>query len=173
MIDRPNRHSAKENGLLSRQFSFDANLLATETVCGLNLRTDGVPILHRIAVPRHTALVGIDLPDRVFQKLFMESVDDAFSSLGDSARQAIYFHLETKFKISRKDIPNRLDEFENGLEKIFGAGTRYLEILIMRKLYENMEPKKKVVKWDESKEFRFSDYVRAAASTFSKCSKKT
>ena len=117
------------------------------------------------------ALVGIDLANRVFQKLFMESVDDAFSSLGDSAKQAIYFHLETKFKISRKDIPNRLDEFENGLEKIFGAGTRYLEILIMKRLYENIEPRKQIMKWDESKEFRFSDYVKAAASTFSKCEK--
>ena len=113
------------------------------------------------------------MADRVFQKLFLGSVDDAFSSLGDSAKQAIYFHLETKFKISRKDIPKSLDEFENGLEKIFGAGTRYLEILIMKKLYENMEPKTQIVKWDENKEFRFSDYVRAAASTFSKCEKKS
>ena len=129
--------------------------------------------IHKPARSRQVAFVGINLADRLFQKLFLESVDDAFSSLGDSAKQAIYFHLETKFKISRKDIPNSLDEFENGLEKIFGAGTRYLEILIMKKLYENMEPKKQIVKWDENKEFRFSDYVRAAASTFSKCEKKS
>jgi hypothetical protein len=110
--------------------------------------------------------------DKVFQKLFLESIDDAFSSLGDSAKQAIYFHLQNKFKISREDIPNNLDSFESGLEKIFGAGTRYLEILIMKKLYENMEPKKRVIKWDEGKEFKFSEYVRTASNTFSKGEKK-
>jgi hypothetical protein len=110
--------------------------------------------------------------DKVFQKLFLESIDDAFSSLGDSARQAIYFHLQKKFKISREDIPNNLDNFENGLEKIFGAGTKYLEILIMKKLYENIEPKKRVMKWDEGKEFKFSEYVKTASNTFSKGEKK-
>ena len=107
----------------------------------------------------------------MFQKIFLESVDNAFSSLGDSAKQAIYFHLETKFKISRTDIPNRLSDFENGLEKIFGAGTRYLEILIMKKLYENMEPKKSI-KWDENKEFRFSEYVKTAENAFYRNAKK-
>ena len=139
----------------------------------VKLKNPSSAYLYKLARPQQVAFVGINLADRVFQKLFLESVDDAFSSLGDSAKQAIYFHLETKFKISRKDIPKSLDEFENGLEKIFGAGTRYLEILIMKKLYENMEPKKQIMKWDENKEFRFSDYVRAAASTFSKCEKKS
>lgn len=112
------------------------------------------------------------MTDKVFQKIFLESVDDAFSSLGESAKQAIYFHLETKFKISRTDIPSHLDDFETGLEKIFGAGTRYLEILIMKKLYENLEPKKSL-KWDEGKEFKFSDYVKTAESAFSKSGKKS
>jgi hypothetical protein len=117
-----------------------------------------VPLSHR----------GIeDLTDKDFQKLFLDAVDDAFSSLGDSARQSIYFHLETKFGMPRNEIPYRLEDFESGLEKIFGAGTRYLEILIMKKLYETMKPKGKILKLDEDREFKFTDYVKAAERVFS------
>jgi hypothetical protein len=107
-----------------------------------------------------------------FQKLLLEAVDDAFSSLGDSAKQSIYFHLETKFKVPRDQIPCRLEDFESGLENIFGVGTRFLEILIMKKLYETMEPKGRTLKWDEGKEFKFIDYVRTAEQIFSKRKKR-
>lgn len=110
--------------------------------------------------------------DKGFQKLFLEAVDGAFSSLGESAKQAIYFHLENKFKISRDQIPCRLEDFETGLENIFGIGTRFLEILIMKKLYETVEPKGRTLRWDEGKEFRFADYVRTAEQAFSKRKKR-
>jgi hypothetical protein len=107
-----------------------------------------------------------------FQKFFLEAVDDAFSSLGDSAKQSIYFHLETKFKVPRDQIPCRLEDFESGLENIFGVGTKFLEILIMKKLYETIEPKGRTLKWDEGKEFKFIDYVRTAEQIFSKRKKR-
>jgi len=107
-----------------------------------------------------------------FQKLLLEAVDDAFSSLGDSAKQSIYFHLETKFKVPKTEIPCRLEDFESGLESIFGIGTRFLEILIMKKLYETMESKGRSLKWDEGKEFKFTDYVKTAEQLFSRRKKK-
>jgi hypothetical protein len=112
------------------------------------------------------------LADKAFQKLFLSSVDDALSSLGESAKQSIYFHLENKFKIQRDEIPSHLDDFESGLERIFGAGTRYLEILIMKKLYENIGSKKRIMKLDEGKDFNFLDYVKAAENAFEKGKKK-
>jgi hypothetical protein len=112
------------------------------------------------------------LTGKDFHELLLQAVDAAFSSLGDSARQSIYFHLETRFKIPRQEIPDRLEDFENGLEKIFGAGTKFLEILIMKKLYEMMEPKRKIMKWNEDEEFRFIDYVRATERAFFKKEKK-
>lgn len=108
-----------------------------------------------------------------FQKLFLEAVDGAFSSLGESARQAIYFHLETEFKMPRSEIPDRLEDFERGLEKIFGIGTRFLEILIMKKLYQTIQPKGKILRLGEGKEFRFVDYVKAAERTFSRKRKQS
>jgi hypothetical protein len=111
------------------------------------------------------------LADKGFQKLLLDAVDGAFSSLGDSARQSIYFHLETKFKVPKDQIPSRLEDFENGLENIFGVGTRFLEILIMKKLYETMELKGRTLKWDEGKEFKFTDYVKTAEQVFAKSKK--
>jgi hypothetical protein len=112
------------------------------------------------------------LTGKDFQRLFLEAVDDAFSSLGDSAKQSIYFYLETRFKVPRDQIPNRLEDFETGLEKIFGAGTRFLEILIMKKLYEKTEHKRRTMKWNEDKEFKFIEYVKATEQTFYKKKKK-
>ncbi len=112
------------------------------------------------------------MPEKAFQKCFLKAVDAAFSSLGDSAKQSIYYHLESKFMIPREDIPCRVEDFETGLEKIFGVGTRFLEVLIMKELHENMGPEVDVLKWEEDKEFKFIDYVKAAERNFSQKKRK-
>lgn len=105
-----------------------------------------------------------------FDKLFLEAVDEALASLGDSAKQAIYFHLENKFKIERNQIPQRVEDFVDGLGKIFGVGAQFLEILIMKKLYERVgQP----LEWDRSKELVFTEYVAAARHSFVKERKKS
>jgi len=105
------------------------------------------------------------LARKAFDKLLLEVVDDTLLSLGDSARQAIYFHLEDKFKITKNDIPYRLEDFAEGLEKIFGLGAKFLEILMMKKLYEKTgQP----LKWNENKELMFVQYVTAAEKSFLK-----
>ena len=102
---------------------------------------------------------------KAFDRLLLEAIDYAFSSLGDSAKQSIYFHLETKFKVAKADIPDQLEGFEEGLGKIFGIGSRFLEILIMKKLHEKIgQP----LEWNEGKELVFIDYVKAAQRTFSR-----
>lgn len=93
-----------------------------------------------------------------FDRLLLEAIDDAFSTLGDSARQSIYFHLESKFKIAKKEVPARLEDFEEGLAKIFGSGSRFLEILIIKKLYEKTGQR---LEWDENRDFVLVDYVKA------------
>jgi len=100
-----------------------------------------------------------------FENLLLEAVDEALASLGDSAKQAIYYHLEDKFKITKNEIPNRLKDFTEGLEKIFGLGARFIEILIMKKLYEKVGQH---LEWNESKELIFSEYVTAAKQSFQK-----
>jgi hypothetical protein len=110
------------------------------------------------------------LTKKAFEKLFVEAVDEALASLGDSAKQAIYFHLENKFEIRRNQIPERVEDFADGLEKIFGVGAQFLEILIMKKLHERVgQP----LEWDKSKELIFTEYVAAARHSFVKERKKS
>ena len=74
-----------------------------------------------------------------FFKMLGEAIDEAFSSLGESARDAIYFHLEKSFGIRNSEIPYRIDDFSNALEKIFGPGARHLEIMFMKNLYAKVK----------------------------------
>jgi hypothetical protein len=106
------------------------------------------------------------LPDKAFQKLLLEAVDSTLSSLGDSAKQSVYFHLEKKFDLTRDEIPSRIEDFDHGLERIFGAGTRFLEVLIMKKLYEEMGSKGRILTLDQGEDFKFVDYVKAARLTY-------
>jgi hypothetical protein len=53
-----------------------------------------------------------------FDHIFLDAVDYAFSCLGESAKTSIYFHLETQFKISRKDIPVEVEAFSDALEHL-------------------------------------------------------
>ena len=106
---------------------------------------------------------GSKLTKATFERLFLESIDEALASLGDSAKQAIYFHLEKKFEIERNEIPQRVEAFSEGLGKIFGVGAQFLEILIMKKFYEKIG---RPVQLDKSRELIFAEYVAAARRSF-------
>ena len=106
---------------------------------------------------------------KAFENILIEALDEGLASLGESAKQAIYFHLEDKFKIAKKDIPYRLEDFTDGLEKIFGLGARFIEILIMKSLFEKIgQP----LEWNEKKELVFVEYVVAAKQSFLKREKE-
>ena len=100
---------------------------------------------------------------KAFEKLLLEAIDDALALLGDSAKQAIYFHLKNEFEIAKNEIPCRLEDFADGLEKIFGLGARFIEILIMKQLHERIGHP---LEWDESKELVFVEYVAATRRSF-------
>ena len=70
--------------------------------------------------------------------IILAAVEDGLSSLGDSPKQAIIFHLETSFNIKKEQIPENLTEFTKALEKIFGPGASYLEKLIVKNLSEKL-----------------------------------
>ena len=77
--------------------------------------------------------------EKKFNDILLESIDKAFLTLGENSKSAIYFHLENKFAISRQDIPDRIHDFSDALEQIFGLAARQLEILIMKCLNEKIE----------------------------------
>jgi hypothetical protein len=103
------------------------------------------------------------LPKQNFEKLLLEAIDEGLSSLGESSKQAIYLHLEKRFKIKKHEIPHKIEAFADVIEKIFGLGANFLEILIMKQLHEKCGQS---FKWPESKELTFIEYVAVAKRSF-------
>jgi hypothetical protein len=104
--------------------------------------------------------------DRNFVKLLLEAVDEGLSSLGDSPKQAIYFYLKKEFKLDKRDIPQKIEEFTDAIERIFGLGAKFLEILIMKRLYEKVGHEFEYSQ--EQKDLVFTEYVDAAKKSFEK-----
>lgn len=105
----------------------------------------------------------LSLLGRDFEKLLLEAIDDGLCSLGESSRQAIYYHLEQSFNIKKKEIPSRLIAFTQAIESIFGVGANLVEILIMKKLHEKVDA---VSVWEECEKFGFIEYVTMAKRVF-------
>ena len=97
-----------------------------------------------------------------FDKLLVSAIDDALTSLGESVKQSIYFHIENKFNVARNDIPENLKDFQGGLEKIFGTGARFIEILIMKNLHTKIGLPLKM----ESEQLEFVEYIDVAKRGF-------
>ena len=81
------------------------------------------------------------MPQNNFNRILLAAVEEGLSSLGDSPKQAIFFHLEASFKIKKEEIPTNLTEFAKALEEIFGPGASYLEKLIAKRLCEKLDLK--------------------------------
>jgi hypothetical protein len=93
-----------------------------------------------------------------FEEILLDAIDEGLSLLGESAKEAVYFHLEKTFKISKTDIPYRMEEFTDAIEKLFGEGSKILEIHIMKCLFKKVNNFKHSPK---QKNLTFTEYVEA------------
>ena len=103
--------------------------------------------------------------DRKFDILLLSVIDEALTSLGESAKQSIYFHIEKKFGVPSNSIPGNLEEFQAGLEKIFGVGARFIEILIMKNLHAKIGVP---LEMNKDCQLEFVEYVAAAKRSYLK-----
>jgi len=103
------------------------------------------------------------LPRNTFEKILLEAVDEGLSSLGESPRQAIYFHLNEKFNIKKLEIPDNIEAFAGAVENIFGQGANFLKIAIMKQLNKKVGQKDK---WHLSSDLTFVEYVSAVQRSF-------
>ncbi len=99
------------------------------------------------------------LSKRDFEKVLFEAIDEGLSSLGESPKQAIYFHLDKNFNIEKHEIPAKIEAFADAINSIFGLGGSFLEIMIMQKIREKMGKDFGV---DISKKVTLKEYVLAA-----------
>jgi hypothetical protein len=70
-----------------------------------------------------------------FDQLLFEAIDEVLSSLGEPVKNHLYNHLENDFSITKNELPQNIEEFSNFLFRIFGSGSRHLEIRFMQTLY--------------------------------------
>jgi hypothetical protein len=94
-----------------------------------------------------------------FEELLLEAIDEGLSLLGESGKQVIYSYLEKNFKIKRQDIPCKIDEFTDAIERIFGTGAKILEIQMMKCLFQKVGYNFK--HYPRSKCLTFTEYVAA------------
>jgi len=73
-----------------------------------------------------------------FEEIFLEAVDESLTLLGESAKEAIYFHLEFRFGVTKLEIPRKALDFCKALGEIFGEGAKLLEIQIMKKMHKKV-----------------------------------
>jgi len=97
-----------------------------------------------------------------FEEVLLESVDEGLSLLGESAKQAVYFHLEKEFKLNKKDIPYKIEDFTEAMENIFGVGAKVLEIRIMKNLFKNMGYPFPYFRPRAQKYLEFTKYIESA-----------
>jgi hypothetical protein len=78
------------------------------------------------------------LPQERFNRVLLGAIDGGLSSLGDSPRKAVFYHLEASFRLKRENTPLNLAEFQQVLERIFEPAAPNLEKTIIRCLYERL-----------------------------------
>ncbi len=83
--------------------------------------------------------LGKSNKEKNYEAVLMEAIDDALLTLGKNVQISIYFHLQTKFGLSKQEIPSHVTDFSDALEKIFGEAAKKIEILIMKFLNDRAQ----------------------------------
>src|ERR1700687_1019224 len=69
-----------------------------------------------------------------FNQIFAEAVDAAFSSLGDSAKQAVYWHIAQRAGIEKNELASHVEALAPALEAFFQGGSSTIEMMILQQL---------------------------------------
>lgn len=102
-----------------------------------------------------------------FKRYLLEAIDESMVHiLGETATQAIYFHLEHNEQMKREDIPDNLEKFVSALERIFSVGALVIEKTIMENLYSRLsfKNKKLSLRYETKEQFNFIDYINELRS---------
>jgi len=96
-----------------------------------------------------------------FDMLLLDAIDRGLMALGESVMESIYYHLEKTYSIKRDEIPNRLEDFSSGLERMFGTGGKVMEKLIVEELHSRLRSK-----FEERAGHGFADCVNEAKAWY-------
>jgi hypothetical protein len=114
-----------------------------------------------------------------FDDILLETIDETLSSLGEPVKNAVYFHLQTNFNISKNEIPKKINEYSEIIHKIFGSGASRFEIKLMQTLHSKIDVN---VKWPQYEaplskwiitDMTFVEYVNSMRHNYGENTKKT
>lgn len=135
---------------MAKAKSVAKTLLRSGWHANVSLQSDGSPVVY---------VRGCD-----FDKLLLEAVDEGLSSLYGPTKGVVYSLLENSFNVSRLEIPSKIKEFADAIERIFGFGAKTLEVFIMERLNEKVGL---IIKYpQELEDLKFTNYVMAARKSF-------
>lgn len=95
--------------------------------------------------------------ENLFKKALLAAIDEGLLTLGESGKEAIYFHLQNLCSLKREDIPEKPEIFMEGLQKIFGLGAKVIEKAIVKSLYVKLG-----LGFKEKKGYSFLEYLNYA-----------
>ncbi|MBS7655770.1 hypothetical protein KEJ50_04625 [Candidatus Bathyarchaeota archaeon] len=96
-----------------------------------------------------------------FQEALLNAIDETLLTLGESVKQAIYYHIKQKYNITREEVLIKLKEFYKALEEIFGFGVKILEKLIVKNFYRRIN-----LNFEEHAEWDLIEYIEHAKEVF-------
>jgi len=92
-----------------------------------------------------------------FKDVLFEAVDEGLLTLGESGKEAVYFHLQNLCSLRRVDVSDRPEIFVEGIRKIFGVGAEVIERSIVMSLYRKLG-----LKYKEKEGYGFLAYLNDA-----------
>lgn len=107
-----------------------------------------------------------------FEEILIMSIDEVFSSLGESVAASLYFHLKKEFKIKKEEIPEQISEFSKALDVIFGPGSKHIELWVMKTLDSKLDFVSEKPWREHRAQKKFSDCVDLMKRSFEKTGKK-
>jgi len=93
----------------------------------------------------------------VFTQALLEATDEGLLILGESGREAIFFHLQNLYSLKREDIPEKPETFIEGVRKIFGVGAEVIERAIVKSFYRKLG-----LRYEEKRDYSFLTYLNDA-----------
>jgi hypothetical protein len=73
-----------------------------------------------------------------FEHILLEAIEEGLADLGENVKTAVFSILEENFNIKKKEIPQKIMDFQVALEQVFGLGAKNLEILFMKSLHSKI-----------------------------------
>ena len=99
--------------------------------------------------------ITINITDN-FEDIFLEAIDDGLSILGETAKNTVYSYLKRTFKMTKQEIPHRIDEYVTAIENMFGIGAKLIQIQTMKSLYKKVRCQ--IKQYPNHKNLTFTEY---------------